>query len=82
MTDALGSRSQRHAAIVTYLMAIPIEDIRDMLKQPGDLEDRLREHVPDFSLGEFVAALKEVADRQQHEADDLLAEAERLSARR
>lgn len=80
MAGALRSKAERHDAIVEFLAAIPIERIRDMLQQPGELDRRLSEKVRDYTFGEFVAALKEVADRQQHDADALLAEAERLAA--
>lgn len=78
MTGALRSKSERHDAIVAFLMEIPIEDIRDMLQQPDELDRRLSEAVPDYTFGEFIVALKDTADRQQHDADALLAEAGRL----
>ena len=82
MTETSGNRSQRHDAIVAFLMTIPIEQLRDQLQKPDEFDRRLAAEVGDYSFGEFVVALKETADRQQRDADELLAEAKRLASLR
>ena len=41
MTGALRSMTERHDAVVDVLRAIPIEELRDMVREPEELDRRI-----------------------------------------